>query len=85
MAMFNKEQLLDIGIYDVGMKTVGIGWEDFELWLRIGNLDKKVGFIEENLSRYLVKENSMLSFTDKELNRKRLVNYLNMKYGADIQ
>jgi hypothetical protein len=77
--------LLEIGIYDDEMTSAGIGWEDFELWLRIGNLDKKVGFIDDILSKYMVKENSMLSLTDKEFNRNKLINYLNSKYGADIQ
>jgi hypothetical protein len=85
MAMFNKEKLLDIGAYDPEMKSVGVGWEDFDLWLRIGNLDLKVGFIDKPLSRYLVKDNSMLAETDSIQNKECLINYLNQKYGADIQ
>lgn len=85
MAMFNKQELIDIGLYDTELIKVGIGWEDYELWLRIGNLNKKVGFIQSHLSNYLVKNGSMLFLTHEESNKKKLVEYLNTKYGADIQ
>ena len=85
MAMFNKKEIIDIGGYDINLKNFGIGWEDFELWLRLGELNKRVGFINKSLSRYLVKEDSMLSLTNEESNKRNLIYYLNNKYNADIQ
>ena len=85
MAMFDKKKIIEIGLYDNEIKKYGIGWEDYELWLRIGSLGKKVGFINKTLSRYLIKEDSMLSETNEESNKKNLIYYLNNKYNANIQ
>lgn len=85
MAMFNKKELIDVGGYDTNLNKFGVGWEDFELWLRLGSLNKRIGFINQPLSRYLVKEDSMLSETNKEFNKRNLIYYLNNKYDADIQ
>ena len=85
MAMFNKKELIDVGGYDTNLSKFGVGWEDFELWLRLGYLNKKVGFINKSLSRYLVKEDSMLSETNKDSNKRNLIYYLNNKYNANIQ
>ena len=85
MAMFNKMKLIEIGLYDVEMLQHGIGWEDFELWLRIGNKGEQVGFIDKPLSRSLIKTDSMLSLTEKKSNKKKLKNYLNKKHNANIQ
>ena len=85
MAMFDKKKIIEIGLYDNEIKKYGIGWEDYELWLRIGSLGEKVGFINKTLSRYLVKEDSMLSETNEESNKKNLIYYLNNKYNANIQ
>lgn len=83
MAMFDRKKLISIGGYDRGIAKVGIGWEDYELWLRIGSLGLEVGFINRPLSRYLVKPDSMLTQTDK-YHVLSLKNYLNKKYNAHI-
>lgn len=82
MAMFNKSKLIEIGKYDTEIIKHGIGWEDYELWLRIGNLGLEVAFIKESLSKYLIKEMSMLVLTNSYLDS--LKKYLNTKYDADI-
>lgn len=84
MAMFHKEKLIKIGKYDANLQKVGIGWEDFELWLRIGSLGYKVNFINQPLSRYLIKKESMLINTEKK-HKINLANYLNNKYNAFIK
>ncbi len=81
MAMFDRKKLISIGGYDRGIAKVGIGWEDYELWLRIGSLGLEVGFIDRPLSRYLVKPDSMLAQTDK-FHVHTLIKYLNNKYDA---
>lgn len=85
MSMFDKKKLIDIGLYDTNLKNFGIGWEDYELWLRIASIGGKVGFIDKPLSRYLVKNDSMLSITNQEDNKNNLIVYLNNKYNANIQ
>ena len=82
MAMFDKNKLKEIGNYDIDMTKVGIGWEDYELWLRIGYLGYQVSFINETLSEYLIKNNSMLSITP--FFKDAIVNYLNKKYNINI-
>lgn len=84
MAMFDRRILIDIGCYDSKMTEVGIGWEDYELWMRIGSLGFSVGYIDKPLSRYLVKSDSMLSITDS-VYVGELKKYLNKKYDAHIQ
>ena len=61
MAMFNRQKLIAVGAYDERLLERGTGYEDYELWLRIGRQGKSVGFIEHPLSRYLKKQGSMLS------------------------
>jgi glycosyltransferase involved in cell wall biosynthesis len=80
MAMFNKERLIKIGKYSIELMKYGIGWEDYELWLRIGKNGEDVLFINKPLSFYLVKENSMLTDTDKNY-AINLEKYLYKIYG----
>jgi glycosyltransferase involved in cell wall biosynthesis len=84
MAMFDRRTLLRLDGYDTEMAKVGIGWEDYELWLRIGSLGLEVGYIEQTLSRYLVKSDSMVEQTNR-FHVHALKEYLNRKYDADIQ
>ncbi len=44
MAMFRKDALIRLGLYDSNMPS--FGWEDYELWLRVGKAGEKVIFIE---------------------------------------
>ncbi len=46
MAMFRKTELISFGMYDTKMPFWG--WEDYELWLRLGKASKKVSFIGES-------------------------------------
>jgi GT2 family glycosyltransferase len=65
MAMFDRRALIDIGMYNETLLEQGIGYEDYELWLRIGQQGHAVGFIERSLSRYLKKHDSMLAVADR--------------------
>ncbi len=59
MAMIKRKDLLEIGLYDEGMPYTG--WEDYELWLRIGSKNKKIFFIDgKPLSYYRIHEDSMI-------------------------
>lgn len=83
MAMFEKRRLRKMGGYCDDLIHFGIGWEDFELWLRAGSLNYPVAFVNRPLALYRVKENSMLQTTNQYyLNN--LIDYLEKKYDAHI-
>jgi glycosyltransferase involved in cell wall biosynthesis len=82
MAIFRKSTLVRIGMYDTNMPPYG--WEDYELWLRIGKLNEKVALIHgPALSYYRVHENSLqskCSFEKKQLIVQYLKLYHPLKY-----
>ncbi|MBM4309425.1 MAG: glycosyltransferase [Deltaproteobacteria bacterium] len=80
MAMFERRALIDIGMYDEKLLEQGIGYEDYELWLRIGRQGKKVGCIERPLSRYLQKNESMVAVSNR-FYRRPLVAWIRQKYS----
>jgi glycosyltransferase involved in cell wall biosynthesis len=84
MAMFDRRTLIELGGYDTKITKVGMGWEDFELWLRIGSLGLHVGHIRQPMSTYRVKKDSMLEHTNR-FHYHALKEYLNRKYDAHIQ
>ena len=56
MAMLRRDVLLAQG----GYHTIGKGWEDYDLWLRLCEAEQTVLQIPEILSRYRVHRTSML-------------------------
>ena len=82
MAMFRRRSLLKIGLYDTKMPQYG--WEDWELWLRIGNQNRKVHFLGGvPLSYYRIHSESMLhKVTDP--NSHLLKSYLKLKYKMNF-
>ena len=82
MAMYRKKDLLEVGLFD--LKMPAIGWEDYELWLRLGRNNKKVVFIEGNpLSLYRVHPDSMIKNT-KDYEYNLLILYLKHKYKIRV-
>jgi len=80
MAMFDRQALIEIGMYDEALLEQGIGYEDYDLWLRIGQQGKKVGCIEWSLSRYLKKNESMLAVSDRFYSN-ALIAWMHQKYA----
>jgi glycosyltransferase involved in cell wall biosynthesis len=82
MAMFRKRDLVDIGMYDTRMPPYG--WEDYELWLRMGQQGRKVAFLPgKPLSFYRVHElNKSQHYLPDHYNQ--LVYYLRQKYGIKV-
>lgn len=82
MAMFRRDDLIEAGLYDTRMPPYG--WEDYELWLRVGKQGRKVTFIPgEPLSFYRVHElNKSQCYPPDHYNQ--LVYYLKQKYGIKI-
>ena len=78
MALFRKQSLLDLGLYDE--KLSFWGWEDFDLWLKIAHFGLKVQFIaSEPLSYYRVHYGSMTELVSSSLQNPISV-YLIEKY-----
>jgi glycosyltransferase involved in cell wall biosynthesis len=80
MAMVKKDDFLEAGMFDENL----LGWEDYELWLRLKKKNKKMFFIEgEPLSFYRVHENSW-SNTISLANQQGLKAYIDAKHGLNI-
>ena len=80
MAMLKRADFLEVGMFDENV----IGWEDYELWLRLRSKDKKMFFIEgEPLSFYRVHDNSW-SNTVSLVHQQDLKSYIDAKHGLDI-
>src|ERR1700739_1391738 len=80
MAMIRKADILEIGLYDEHMPCSG--WEDYELWLRMGINNKKISFIEEEpLTHYRVHTSSMInSIASTDIDN--LTRYIEVKYNS---
>jgi len=82
MAMIKKVDLINLGLYDEQMPRSG--WEDYELWLRMGVNKKKVSLIEsEPLSFYRTHKDSMVNAVTG-LNYELLRLYLNNIYNINV-
>lgn len=82
MSMINKDAFLEFGFYDEDMP--GSGWEDYELWLRLGKKSKKIYFIDgKPLTYYRIHKDSMTRSmpTDKF---STLARYISEKYNLTI-
>jgi glycosyltransferase involved in cell wall biosynthesis len=77
MALFNREKMMSISGYDMGMPVNG--WEDYDMWLNISISNFKVGHLKERLCWYLVKSDSMISETN--LFHEEMMDYLKKKYN----
>jgi glycosyltransferase involved in cell wall biosynthesis len=79
MAMFRRSDIIQAGMYDIKMPPYG--WEDYELWLRLGKLGKKVLFIPgEPLSYFRIHRlNKSQNYQPDQFNQ--LVYFLKHKYG----
>jgi glycosyltransferase involved in cell wall biosynthesis len=82
MAMFRKKILEETGMYD--NKMPHYGWEDYELWLRLGKAGRKVIFIQgEPRSFYRVHQlNKSQNYTPDQHNH--LVYYLKQNYPVKL-
>ena len=81
MSMFRKSDLMEMGLYDEKMPTSG--WEDYELWLRLGKANRKVHMIESlPLSFYREHGNSMINKVSS-LSYELLITYLKAFYPVN--
>jgi glycosyltransferase involved in cell wall biosynthesis len=84
MALFDRQQLIEIGGYDTELYKFGwFGWEDYELWLRIAQAKLRVSFLPNVLCLYRHHETSM-SLTTNLFDRE-LVAHLYEKYHTLVE
>jgi hypothetical protein len=83
MAMFDKKKLIEIGKYNLEMIHHGYGWEDYELWLRVGENELNVGFLNKPLSKYHIKKESMIRDVNLFFMNEN-IKYLKQKYKINI-
>lgn len=66
MAMINKDIVLKVGGYSTELIEYGwFGWEDYDLWLKLAQLNYSCKLVPEVLSSYRVHSSSMINITDK--------------------
>jgi succinoglycan biosynthesis protein ExoO len=63
LAIFDREQLLDVGGYVTGCSQTS-GREDFELWLNLATNGRQIVFVPMVLGYYYVLPESMIQTTD---------------------
>ena len=84
MAMFDRQQLINIGGYDNELYKLGwFGWEDYDLWLRIAKAALRVSFLPNVLCLYRHHERAMSNTTN--LFERELVTHLFEKHRALIE
>ncbi len=77
-AAIRKSVLLEVGGYDENMKE---GWEDWELWLRLGFKGYQFLYIPEIFFDYRIRKNSMAkSVYDNKGRTNNIENYVFQKY-----
>ena len=80
-AMVRKSVFEQLGGYDTKMKDIKSGWEDWEMWLRIGFSGRKFKYIPMVGFWYRTAENSMSGEMNRSFEgRNRLKEYLHNKY-----
>lgn len=79
MAIFNKDIVNKVGGYSTELIEYGwFGWEDYDLWLKLAQLNYPCKFVPEVLSSYRVHCTSMINTTNQyALN---LARYFNKKF-----
>lgn len=77
-SLVRKETFLEMGGFDEHPDL--IGFEDWDLWIRISQSKWKFHFIDEVLFDYRVRKNSLMASVDQE-KRFRMFDYLGSKHG----
>ncbi len=82
MAIFNKDIVLKVGGYSTELIEYGwFGWDDYDLWLKLAQLNYSCKFLPKVLSSYRVHDKSMINTTNKyALN---IASYFHIKF-ADL-
>lgn len=76
-AMYRREDFDRVGGYDEAMR---VGWEDWDMWVRILDEDSVVYQIPRRYFRYRIKEVSMTTLIKGEENSQKLFEYVFKKH-----
>jgi glycosyltransferase involved in cell wall biosynthesis len=83
MACFKKDTLINLGGYSTDMIYDGwFGWEDYEMWVKLGYHGKKIIHIHEVLTMYRSHTTSMINTTN--IFYKNLKKYIDNKYFNNL-
>ena len=84
MAMIRKEPVLQLGGYSPEYGTIlPLGWEDYDLWLKLAQAGHSGQMIPQVLSDYRVHPGSMIQGTDAF--RRELALYFSRKFHTLVQ
>lgn len=84
-AMVRKSVFDELGGYDVKMKDIKSGWEDWDMWLSIAFAGKKFHYLPQIGFRYRVSPESMIGGINSSYEvRNKLTAYLHKKYPAQL-
>jgi glycosyltransferase involved in cell wall biosynthesis len=76
-AIIKRETLIDLGMYDAKMPCMG--WEDWDLWIRMAFKNKKTIYCNRIFFEYRYAQNSMIRTIGHKENETR--EYLKLKYN----
>lgn len=80
-SMVRKKAFEEIGGFDENNSL--IGWEDADLWVRLGQTKWKFKFLNEILFNYRVRDNSLMGMADKQ-KMNQMLQYFSAKHGFII-
>jgi len=81
-AVIRKSVLIKVGMYD---KMPVMGFEDWDLWLRIAFEGHRFHYVNETLFRYRFNERSMMRDLKKDIERRHVIeDYLSEKYKGQL-
>ena len=81
-ALIRKSVIVEVGYYD-NMKVMG--YEDWDLWLRIAFNNHKFHYIEKELFDYRVRKNSMMQSLNRDIQKQNEIEeYLIKKYSDKL-
>lgn len=84
-AMVRKSVFEELGGYDIRMKEIKSGWEDWEMWLRIAFAGKQFRYIPQIGFKYRVGNDSMIGGINNSYEiRNRLMDYIQKKYPKQL-
>jgi len=81
MAMFDRQTVLDLGGYSTELIEHGwFGWEDYDLWLKLAEADRRCARLPNIVAAYRVHPSSMIHRTNRTT--VKIVGHFHSKFAA---
>lgn len=77
-SLVRREVILEVGGFDEHLDL--IGWEDWDLWIRVAQTKWKFHFLEEELFDYRVRPDSLMG-SSHQFKKEKMLQYLGAKHG----